>query len=356
MRSSKAPGKTFSLTGEKVAELKYGENPQQQGWIYKTGDNPLGATRYTEIDGRPIGYVNYTDIDRGKILLNRIAALFELNYSSVPRIAIGLKHGNPCGVGIDFMSETGAVKKMVRGDPLAIFGGTVMTNFAGAEEVVEALAYEGMEEKSSGGKRQRVLGTIAMPSIEAGADRLLRRKDGRERILINPALANLGVKTYEKGFLYRPLTDAILVQTPPPLLKLNDPSIVWHGLYPNESILMDVLLGIAICGTSDSNTITIVCRGMLFGNGVGQQDRKKATQLALERARAGRRKLHQAVAVSDSFFPFPDGPELLVRAGIRWIFATSGSDRDNLTQELCREHGVNLGQIPDTKGRMFYGH
>jgi hypothetical protein len=121
---------------------------------------------------------------------------------------------------------------------------------------------------------------------------------------------------------------------------------------------LDTLLAWAVCATSNSNTITIVNNRMLIGNGVGQQDRVGAAELAIKRAiDAGHKdELHGAVACSDSFFPYPDAVEVLIRAGIGTIFSTSGSVNDKAVQDLCVSKGVVLVQLPDSRARGFFGH
>ena len=133
-----------------------------------------------------------------------------------------------------------------------------------------------------------------------------------------------------------------------------------------ESLLKkDIVLAWAVGCTSNSNTITIAKGGRLYGNGVGQQDRVGASKLAIFRADeaakfadalATQADLENAVAYSDSFFPFPDAPEVLIERGIKTIFATSGSVNDDKIVELCKQKGVNLILMPDTEARGFYQH
>lgn len=97
----------------------------------------------------------------------------------------------------------------------------------------------------------------------------------------------------------------------------------------------------------------------MFGNGVGQQDRVGAAKLAISRAdeaNNGKAELEGAVAYSDSFFPFPDAPEVLINRGIKTIFSTSGSINDDKIIELCKAKGVNLIMLPDSEARGFYQH
>lgn len=117
-----------------------------------------------------------------------------------------------------------------------------------------------------------------------------------------------------------------------------------------------MLLAWAIGATSNSNTIALVKDGMLVGNGVGQQDRVGAAKLALMRAERSKHEVKGAVAYSDSFFPFPDGPETLIDGGVATILTTSGSLKDPATIELAASRGVPLYMIPDRLGRGFFGH
>jgi phosphoribosylaminoimidazolecarboxamide formyltransferase/IMP cyclohydrolase len=111
--------------------------------------------------------------------------------------------------------------------------------------------------------------------------------------------------------------------------------------------------------------------GRLYGNGVGQQDRVGAAKLAIFRAddatafanrarqdltQETKADLENAVAYSDSFFPFPDAPEVLINRGIKTIFSTSGSVNDEKIIELCKAKGVNLIMLPDAEARGFYQH
>jgi phosphoribosylaminoimidazolecarboxamide formyltransferase/IMP cyclohydrolase len=102
--------------------------------------------------------------------------------------------------------------------------------------------------------------------------------------------------------------------------------------------------------------MTIVLDGKLIGNGVGQQARVYGSELAITRAKACGHSIKGASAASDSFFPFTDGVEALVQAGVTSIISTSASVNDEKIIEYCREHGIALYLIPDKSGRGFFGH
>jgi phosphoribosylaminoimidazolecarboxamide formyltransferase/IMP cyclohydrolase len=119
-----------------------------------------------------------------------------------------------------------------------------------------------------------------------------------------------------------------------------------------------LVLAWAIGSTSNSNTITLVNSNRLIGNGVGQQDRVSAAELAIKRAQdAGHgHRLKGAVAYSDSFFPFPDGAQKLIDEGVSAILTSSGSVKDEEVFETITEAGVSLYTVPDSAGRGFYAH
>ena len=96
--------------------------------------------------------------------------------------------------------------------------------------------------------------------------------------------------------------------------------------------------------------------GYVLANAVGQQDRRIAAGLAVLRAREAGHHCKGAVAYSDSFFPFPDAPAVLIDAGVRAILTSSGSLNDSATIELCRQRQVHLFMVPDVTSRGFYGH
>ena len=132
----------------------------------------------------------------------------------------------------------------------------------------------------------------------------------------------------------------------------------------DDKTKLDLILAWAIGSNANSNTITIVKDGKLIGNGVGQQDRVGAAKLAIMRADDAsfalsgndRADLNGAVAYSDSFFPFSDGPEVLIDRGIKTIFATSGSVNDKEVIEFCKNRGVTLVMYSDKIARGFAWH
>jgi phosphoribosylaminoimidazolecarboxamide formyltransferase/IMP cyclohydrolase len=328
----------------------YGEN----GWqaparlVHEETEDPLAVGRFALLEGSTPSYNNLVELDRQLQTITHIAAAFDLAGEGVPAIAIGTKHGNACGAAVA-ATPVEAVRRMLTGDTRAIFGGCVMLGFAVDEKVAEALT-------THASPVRRLLDTVAAASFTDGALDLLARKRGKCRVLANPALAALDRGSLDLGRRHRQVRGGVLEQPNYTfVLDLTDPAVQRHGtLSPEQE--RDLLLAWAVGSTSNSNTITLVRDGQLIGNGVGQQDRVGGCALAISRARDADHDPSGAVAYSDSFFPFPDAPQVLIDAGIEAIFCTSGSVRDELVLQSIVDAGVAVAQLPDRDARGFFGH
>ncbi|MES2223496.1 MAG: hypothetical protein V4469_01025 [Patescibacteria group bacterium] len=332
------------MFGEKVAACKYGENAHQTpAALYSNGSNdPLALDQFVVVEGMLPSYNNYCDIYRMTQIATHIAGAFDKNTKKVPFMAIGVKHGNPCGTAIGTNPKQ-VLKKMMSGDPLSIFGGLVMTNFPIDEKLVSELS-------------GRMLDGIIAPAFSNDAIEKLKRKGNKCRFVVNKELSKLSIKSIDTAPYFRYVRGGFLEQPNYTfVIDLKAPEIKQYGKI-SQSQKNDLLLAWAIGSTSNSNTISIVKNGQLIGNGVGQQDRVGAAKLALERAKRSKHTLAGASAFSDSFFPFPDAPEVLIKAGIKTILSTSGSVKDDLTITLCQKKGTGLIMIPDSLGRGFFGH
>ncbi|KKR62082.1 hypothetical protein A2643_01615 [Candidatus Nomurabacteria bacterium RIFCSPHIGHO2_01_FULL_39_220] len=345
------------IFGQENLECAYGENAYQKpANLYTiastvlTARDPLAIANWKLVAGNPMSHNNLCDVDRMVQTMTHIGAGFEKNFSAVPEIAIGVKHGNACGAGVAEVglrqngrsptsAEIEAIDKMLLGDLRAIFGGSVMLNFPVDEKIADELIHK----FSSEGRR--LLDIVAAPAFTPEAVEILARKKGKCRILANQAIAKAGLNSLDHINRFRYVRGGFLTQ----------PNYIFVPSIKNQ----DVILAWAIGCTSNSNTITIVKDGGLYGNGVGQQDRVGAAKLAIFRAdeaNNGKADLAGATAYSDSFFPFPDAVEVLINRGIKIIFSTSGSVNDEKIIELCKKKGINLIMLPDTEARGFYQH
>jgi phosphoribosylaminoimidazolecarboxamide formyltransferase/IMP cyclohydrolase len=358
------------FAGRLSSRTKYGENPQQaEAGFYadnRIAADPLGLDKFEHVQGMERSYINMTDIDRLLQTMTHIAAGFDKNFGDVPAVAVGVKHGNACGAGVA-EDHVEVVKKMLAGDTRAIFGGVIMINGAIDEKVAETLMHHAMD-----GDKPRLLDGVIGASVTDEALGLLSRN--KLRVVVNPALADLGEASLDNNRRIRPVRGGVLEQPNYTFVQdLAADHMQFHG-EPTDQQKRDMILAWAIGSTSNSNTITLVKDGQLIGNGVGQQDRVGAGQLALTRTTSAlpeleeqgdklilkvpldKQKLAGAVAYSDSFFPFPDGPELLAQAGIKAILTSSGSVGDEVVIKTLTDSGVSLAMVPDKLGRGFYLH
>lgn len=357
-------------TARLQAKTKYGENPQQaEAGLYadnRVMADPLGIDKFEHVQGMERSYINITDIDRLLTTVTHIAAGFDVNFAQVPHIAVGVKHGNACGAAVSD-TPVEAMQKMLTGDTRAIFGGVVMVNADIDKDVAETLMRYAIE-----GERPRLLDGVIGASVSDEALELLSRN--KLRVIVNPALNKLNKGSLDSARRPRPVRGGALEQPNYDyILNLSADYMQQHGAVSDQQ-KRDMVLGWAVGCTSNSNTISLVKNGQLIGNGVGQQDRVGAGQLALTRTTTAmpeleeqgdtivikitldKNKLSGAVAYSDSFFPFPDGPSILAQAGITAMLTSSGSIGDEKVIETLQAAGVSLLMVPDKIGRGFFAH
>ena len=335
------------IFGERVRQLKYGENPwQTPAHQYAIeSDDPLALHNFRLVEGNP-SHTTMTDLDRSLQTLTHIAVVLDKRSYGVGSIAVGVKHGNACGQATTNSDRALALQQMLHGNLTAIFGGAIITNFPMAEaEAATLLHYES--------QKRRPIDVVAAPEFSDGAIEELSRKEGKCKLFVNPALRSATLDTLRR---FRQVRGGFLVQPNYTfVLDLNASYVKKYGQATPEQEL-DMLLAWAIGSTSNSNKITLVKFRQLIGNGLSQQSRVEAAELAVLKVKYSGDIPQGASAYSDSFFPFPDGPKLLIDAGVSAILTTSGSIRDGETVTLCKERNVPLYMIPDELCRGFFGH
>lgn len=335
-------GRYDGFMGELIEACKYGENPWQTpaGLYSLDSGDPLALSNFKLVAGAASSYNNWCDFDRLLHTVSHLVAAF--HGMATPYAAVGVKHGNACGASVGGDPAT-VLKEMLTGNLTDIYGGLIGVTFP-IDEVLAELLLHHCEPSD-----KRLIDGIIAPSYTPGAIELLKRKNGKP-LLENPALAAVTLDQahrfrYGRGsFLKQPNYDHTL--------NLFDESVTRYG----ETSLdqeCDLRVACAVGETSNSNTITIVKDRQLIGNGVGQKSRVACAELAVDIARKAGHDTRGAVAYSDAFFPFPDGPFALADAGISAILAPSGSVNDKVIIEACRARGVKLIMM---KKRGFFGH
>jgi phosphoribosylaminoimidazolecarboxamide formyltransferase/IMP cyclohydrolase len=330
--------------------LKYGENPQQSGTVEINRDcpDPLALGRFTTTDGQPIsarfptlGWVNLKDLDQGLDAITRVAAAYEFNLGKVPEIAILMEHGNPCGAAAG--RGENALQLAIDSGFRASFGSFMVTNVALDDLTAFHLRQWMVADRPFAG--------IAAPLISPKAESYFQRKKGTCNLLVNPALSRLGLASMEKAPTVHTIRGGTVITAPNSFV----PKFPDHW---DTALKADMCLAWGICAVSSSNAITLVKDQILIANACGQQERAAAAELAIVQAkRTGRAaQVRGAAAVSDSFFPFADGLDVLARRHVRAIFATSGSVNDAEVAAHAKAMGVELYTVPDKTGRIFAGH
>ncbi|MEK7106689.1 MAG: hypothetical protein AAB899_00680 [Patescibacteria group bacterium] len=338
-------------------KLKYGENPHQKATA-KSGatTDALALAKFKREDGsmfvgEETSWISITDLGRLLQVVERFAAAYRKNIGgALPCVAAVVKHGSPCGAAFGEDSER-VVQNAWQGNPQAAFGGFLIVTFPFTSKIVDALT------KSNGG-RMPFLSGVAAPTFLKGVTGKIGAKSKETHFISNKALAKIPAKISSLPEI-KSVRDYVLEQTAPQFVPEFE-NMEYHGPALSEEekkqIFADLSLAYAVCSASTSNTVSLVKGGVLLGNAVGQQKRVGSARLALRLAEECGHETKGAVAVSDSYFPFPDGVEALAEGGVRTIFATSGSVRDAEVFARAKELGIGMFTVSDKVGRMFAGH
>lgn len=335
---------------QRIGKAENGQQGMMSHYAFMPeSDDPLALHKFKPVAGPAPSYNTLCDVDRLlQTITHAIAGLLKNARPRQWKIALAAKHGNCCG-GAYSELDSHAAQFAVVGDLRAVFGGVIMANFVIDQQIAtDLLRHE------SGGVR-RLLAAVVAAGFTDEAIALLRGTADKCVLLENPALATIDGSSLDTHKRLRYVRGGFLEQ--------DNYTFVPHllgaecvGPLPDESRLTDIAFAWAINATSNSNTITLVSHGMLIGNGVGQQDRVGAAELAIKRAHDAGHAVRGSVAASDSFFPFADGPLRLIQAGVHAIFATSGSIRDQEVKDVCIAHETSLLMLPDGEARGFYAH
>ena len=315
---SKNPGfpAELNLTGELVNILRYGENAHQPAALYRSvGDGSVsGIAQAKQLGGKEMSYNNFVDAD---------AAVRSAYDHTEPAVAI-IKHANPCGIAIGSTSEPDPIAdahaKAHLCDPMSAFGGVIAAN----RPVTEALA------RQIGDIFTEV---IVAPGYELAALELLLAKKNL-RVLELPA--NYAREALE----VKQISGGLLVQQPDEFTSLNiaDWKLV-AGPKADAATLSDLAFAWRACRAVKSNGILLAHEGASVGVGMGQVNRVDSCRLAVDRA--GHRA-KGSVAASDAFFPFKDGVEILIEAGVRAIVQPGGSMRDQEVIDAATAAGITM--------------
>jgi len=289
------------LSLEKVIDLPYGENPHQRAAYYaEFGARRHLLSRVDQLAGKQLSFNNLNDLDAARSLVREF---------TVPACSI-VKHANPCGCALAADIEDAYVNALAA-DPVSAYGGVVALNRRVEAPLAERIAQQFTE-------------VLIAPEYSEEAIEILRRKEGtrilqdRERRGPGPGERNL--RRVLGGFLVQ---DADLEHEDRD--RMETPT----ARSPNEATWGDLLFAWRVAKHVASNAIVLAKGLQTIGIGTGQPSRVDAVRIALEKAREHGHDPTGSVLASDAFFPFPDGPELALDAGVMAIIQPGGSKRDD---------------------------
>ncbi|MFC0007007.1 bifunctional phosphoribosylaminoimidazolecarboxamide formyltransferase/IMP cyclohydrolase [Micromonospora siamensis] len=294
------------------AVLRYGENPHQGAAVYVDPAAPAGLAQAEQLHGKEMSYNNYVDADAAWRSAN--------DFTGQPAVAI-IKHANPCGIAVG-ADVAEAHRKAHACDPVSAFGGVIAVNRPVSVELARQVAEIFTE-------------VVVAPGYDEGALEVLRAKKN-VRLLRAPAYAPPRVESRE-------VTGGLLVQTRDLIDAEGDDPANWRlaaGEAADEATLADLVFAWRAVRAVKSNAILLARDGASVGVGMGQVNRVDSARLAVDRA--GAERARGAVAASDAFFPFADGPKILLDAGVTAIVQPGGSIRDEETIAACKEAGVTM--------------
>jgi phosphoribosylaminoimidazolecarboxamide formyltransferase/IMP cyclohydrolase len=297
----------------KVAELRYGENPHQRGAYYaEEGARVHLLSRVEQLHGKELSLINLLDLSAARLLLREFA---------LPACVI-VKHANPCGVAVAGTIEQ-AYERALAGDPVSAFGMACALNRPVSNALGEALS-------------ERFVDVLFAPDYDERALDALRRK---EAVRILRDRERRGLPRAERD--YKRVIGGLLVQDRDADIDDREGMQVACG-EPDERTWGDLVFAWRVCKHVGSNAIVIAKDLATIGIGAGQTSRVDAVKLALEKAREHGHDLSRAVLASDAFFPFPDGPQAALDAGVTAIIQPRGSKRDDEVIETVRTAAATL--------------
>jgi phosphoribosylaminoimidazolecarboxamide formyltransferase/IMP cyclohydrolase len=309
----------LAVAYEKVLDLSYGENPHQRAALYSdVGARAHILSSVQKLHGKALSFNNVLDLDAARSL----CADFE------PPACVIVKHNNPCGVAIG-ATLAEAHRKARACDPMSAYGGVLAFNRPIDKEVAEELHGTFVE-------------VVIAPGYDDEGLEIMQQKEPI-RILSEeePRRTSPGERDYKKvlgGVLIQELDDQ-------PDLRSSMEAVTQTK--PTEDQWDDMLFAWTVCRRVRSNAIVIAKDGATLGIGAGQMSRVDSVRLAVEKCREAfgaeaADLLSESALASDAYFPFADGPELGIKAGVTAVIQPGGSIRDDDVVSACDALGVAM--------------
>ena len=300
------------LMGERIATLRYGENPHQQAALYRLDEEEGGVANAAILAGKEMSFNNYIDADAAWQLVRD----FDQTACAI------IKHTNPSGVGVASSVEE-AYRRALATDPVSAFGGIVAFN-----RKVDAAAAQAVTEIFTE--------VVIAPDYEADALETLRAKKNLRVLRINEAT---GMDESEADLDLKKISGGLLLQTPDMRRLTRDMLQVVTQREPTEAEFAALLFAWTVCKHTKSNAIVYARDGQTIGVGAGQMSRVDAVRLGAMRAQL---PVRGSVLASDAFFPFRDGIDEAAKHGITAVIQPGGSVRDAEVIAAAAEHNLAM--------------
>lgn len=308
---------------ERAEVLRYGENPHQPAALYLDQTASPGIAQAEQLHGKAMSYNNYVDAD---------AALRTVGDFDEPAVAV-VKHNNPCGLAVATPGAQDPVadahRKAHACDPLSAYGGVIAVNSTVTEGMARAV-------------KDIFTEVVVAPDFEPGALEILTQKKSI-RLLRLPE--GFGRDPLE----LRQISGGALLQLADRAQADGDDPANWtlvSGEPADEQTLADLAFAWKALRPVKSNAILLADGGATVGIGMGQVNRVDSCRLAVERANSlgegDAQRARGAVAASDAFFPFADGLEALLEAGVRAVVQPGGSIRDEEVVAAAAARGITM--------------
>ena len=301
----------IGATWDRRHVLRYGENPHQRAAVYTAGHGGTGLAGAEQLHGKEMSYNNYVDADAAR------RAAYDFNE---PAVAI-IKHANPCGIAVGPDIAT-AYRKAHATDPISAFGGVIAANREVTLDMATGIADVFTE-------------VVVAPAFEPAAVALLSQKPSI-RLLVAPPISN------GEGIESRSISGGMLLQSTDKLQAEGDSPAAWTlvaGDPADARTLSDLAFAWRAVRCVKSNAILLANDGAAVGIGMGQVNRVDSARLAVSRAAD---RVVGSVCASDAFFPFADGVQVLIDAGVRAIVQPGGSVRDEDVIAAARAAGITM--------------
>ncbi|WP_159615561.1 bifunctional phosphoribosylaminoimidazolecarboxamide formyltransferase/IMP cyclohydrolase [Arthrobacter zhaoguopingii] len=308
---------------ERSEVLRYGENPHQPAALYADKAAAPGIAQATQLHGKAMSYNNFVDADAA------LRAAFDFDE---PAVAI-IKHANPCGVAVGAAGAEDPIAdahaKAHACDPVSAFGGVIAANREVSARMAEAV-------------KDIFTEVVIAPGFAPEAVEILSQKKNIRLLVLPEGYRREPVEL-------RQVSGGVLVQQADALQADGDDPANWTlaaGEPVDEATLADLAFAWRACRAAKSNAILLAADGASVGVGMGQVNRLDSCRLAVERANTlagdGIERARGSVAASDAFFPFADGLQILLDAGVRAVVQPGGSVRDPEVIGAANAAGVPL--------------